>query len=84
MNSNENTYLSIEELLSIPTLSDTTISEDGQNVAFVKNTADWKDNTYRNRMWIYEKNNEQCSTIDEGVIPTMVSRLQTNRLPSFS
>jgi len=60
MNSNENTYLSIEELLSIPTLSGLNISDDGKNVAFVKNTADWKDNTYRNQIWIYEKNEGKC------------------------
>lgn len=60
MNSMEEKYLSIEELISIPTLSGINISEDGQNVAFVKNTADWKDNTYRNHIWIYEKNKGQC------------------------
>ncbi|TMU85892.1 S9 family peptidase [Bacillus sp. BHET2] len=60
MNSNENTYLSIEELLTIPTLSGTIISEDGNNVAFVKNTANWIDNTYRNDIWIYEKKKREC------------------------
>ncbi|MGF3104039.1 prolyl oligopeptidase family serine peptidase [Rossellomorea sp. DUT-2] len=60
MNINEKTYLSIEELLSIPTISSLNISEDGNNVAFVKNTADWEDNTYRNNIWIYEKNKREC------------------------
>ncbi|MGG1629778.1 S9 family peptidase [Rossellomorea sp. NRS-1567] len=73
MDRNEKTYLSIEELLSIPTISDLNISEDGINVAFVKNTADWEDNTYRNHIWIYEKNKEKCyalTTYDiEGTSP---------------
>jgi len=60
MNINEKTYLSIEELISLPTLSDINISDDGKNVAFVKKTADWKDNKYRNHIWIYEKNKGQC------------------------
>jgi dipeptidyl aminopeptidase/acylaminoacyl peptidase len=60
MDRNEKTYLSIEELLSIPTISGLNISEDGINVAFVKNTADWEDNTYRNHIWIYEKNKGVC------------------------
>lgn len=60
MNRNEKAYLSIEELLSIPTISGLNISEDGNNVAFVKNTADWEANTYRNHIWIYEKNKGEC------------------------
>ena len=44
MNSMEEKYLSIEEIISLPTLSGTNISDDGKNVAFVKKTADWKDN----------------------------------------
>lgn len=57
---NEKTYLSIEEIISLPTLSDTNISDDGNNVAFVKKTANWNDNTYRNHVWIYEKDKGQC------------------------
>ncbi len=34
---NKKTYLSIEDIISLPTLSDTSISDDGKNVAFVKN-----------------------------------------------
>ncbi|MGE7909335.1 S9 family peptidase [Lysinibacillus xylanilyticus] len=57
---NEKTYLSIEEIISLPTLSGTNISDDGNNVAFVKKTANWNDNTYRNHVWIYEKDKGQC------------------------
>lgn len=73
MNSNEKKYLSIEELLSLPTLSCLNISEDGKNVAFVKNTADWKENSYKNQIWIYEKNKEKCYVLTkydiEGTYP---------------
>ncbi|MEB2299173.1 S9 family peptidase [Lysinibacillus xylanilyticus] len=57
---NEKKYLSIEEIISLPTLSDTTISDNGKNVAFVKKTANWKDNKYKNQVWIYEKDKGQC------------------------
>lgn len=57
---NEKTYLSIEEIISLPTLSDINISDDGKNVVFVKKAANWKDNKYRNYVWIYEKDKGQC------------------------
>lgn len=60
MKMNEKTYLSIEEIVSLPTISGINISEDGKNVAFVKKTANWKDNKYKNQVWIYEKDKEQC------------------------
>ncbi|MGE6541120.1 S9 family peptidase [Bacillus luti] len=55
----EKTYLSIEEIISLPTVLSTNISDDGKNVAFVKKTTNWKDNTYRNHVWVYEKDKEQ-------------------------
>ncbi|WP_075617931.1 S9 family peptidase [Paenisporosarcina indica] len=63
MKMNEKTYLSIEEIISLPTLSGTNISDDGKNVAFVKKTANWKDKKYRNHVWIYEKDKGQCSPL---------------------
>ncbi|WJE52986.1 S9 family peptidase [Bacillus cereus] len=63
MKMNEKTYLSIEEIISLPTLSGTNISDDGKNVAFVKKTANWKDNKYRNHVWIYEKDKGQSYPI---------------------
>ncbi|MCR8848468.1 S9 family peptidase [Rossellomorea sp. SC111] len=63
------TYLNIEELLSIPAISDLHISEDGHHVAFVKNTADWEENTYRNSIVIYEKNKGECIPFTEGISP---------------
>ncbi|KAA0547096.1 S9 family peptidase [Bacillus sp. BGMRC 2118] len=72
MKRNEHTYLNIQELLSIPTLSSLHISEDGQNVAFVKTTADWNNNVYRNHIWTYERNKGQCYALRndiEGISP---------------
>ncbi|MBE1553355.1 alpha/beta hydrolase family protein [Sporosarcina limicola] len=60
MEMNKKTYLSIEGIISLPTLSGTNISDDGKNVAFVKKTANWKDNKYGNHVWIYEKDKGQC------------------------
>ncbi|MEC5239676.1 S9 family peptidase [Bacillus mycoides] len=68
MKMNEKTYLSIEEIISLPTLSGTNISDDGKNVAFVKKTANWEDNTYRNYVWIYEKDKEQSYPLTDGDI----------------
>ncbi|PEK63593.1 S9 family peptidase [Bacillus wiedmannii] len=62
------TYLSIEEIISLPALSSANISDDGKNVAFVKKTANWKDNTYRNHVWIYEKDKEQSYPLTDGDI----------------
>lgn len=64
----EKIYLSIEEIISLPTLSGTNISDDGKNVAFVKKTANWTDNTYRNHVWIYEKDKEQSYPLTTGDI----------------
>ncbi|MBJ7960426.1 S9 family peptidase [Bacillus cereus group sp. N28] len=64
----EKTYLSIEEIISLPTLSGANISDDGKGVAFVKKTANWKDNTYRNHIWIYEKDKEQSYLLTTGDI----------------
>ncbi|MBY0121657.1 S9 family peptidase [Bacillus sp. S/N-304-OC-R1] len=60
MKMNKKRYLNIEEIISLPTLSGTNISDDGKNVAFVKRTANWEDNKYRNQIWIYEKDKLQC------------------------
>ncbi|GAV14620.1 S9 family peptidase [Paenibacillus sp. NAIST15-1] len=68
MEMNEKTYLSIEEIISLPTISGTNISENGKNVAFVKKTANWKDNIYRNHVWIYEKDKGQSYLLTTGDI----------------
>ncbi|MGM0846469.1 MAG: S9 family peptidase [Bacillota bacterium] len=58
MVNNKQAYLSIEDLISLPTLSGVNISEDGRKVAFVKTAADWKNNSYRNQICIYENRSE--------------------------
>jgi len=68
MKVSEKTYLSIEEVISLPAVSSTNISDDGKNVAFVKRTANWKDNTYRNHVWIYEKGKGQSYPLTNGDI----------------
>ncbi|MDA1530585.1 S9 family peptidase [Bacillus cereus group sp. TH260-2LC] len=68
MKVSEKTYLSIEEIISLPALSSANISDDGKNVAFVKRTANWKDNTYRNYVWIYEKGKGKSYPLTNGDI----------------
>lgn len=60
MDISEKNYLTIEEFISIPNLSDINISDDGKNAAFVRRIADWKSNEYRNNIWIYEGDKGQC------------------------
>ncbi|MBJ7986327.1 MULTISPECIES: S9 family peptidase [Bacillus] len=68
MKMKEKTYLSIEESISLPTVSSTNISDDGKNVAFVKKMTNWKDNTYRNHVWVYEKDKGQSYPLTNGDI----------------
>lgn len=63
---NNQTYLSIEEIVSIPSLSSTSLSEDGKRVAFVKKTANWEENKYENHIWVYEKDTEQSYLLTSG------------------
>ncbi|MED0950066.1 S9 family peptidase [Bacillus mobilis] len=62
------TYLSIEEIISLPAVSSANISDDGKNVAFVKKTANWRDNAYRNHVWIYETDKEKSYPLTNGDI----------------
>lgn len=59
-------YLTIEEVISLPTFSSVSISDNGQNVAFVKRTADWKENAYRGNIWIYEKSKDKSYPFTTG------------------
>ncbi|MCR6844904.1 S9 family peptidase [Bacillus sp. IBL03825] len=68
MKAKTKTYLSIEEIISLPALLSANISDDGKNVAFVKKTANWDDNTYRNHVWIYEKDKGQSYPLTNGDI----------------
>ena len=48
-------YLTIEEIVAIPTLTATHISEDGARLLYMKQVTDWETNTYKNEIWVYEK-----------------------------
>lgn len=63
MKMNEKSYLTIEEISSLPTVSSVNINEDGEKVAFVKKTANWNDNTYQHQVWIYEKEKGQSERL---------------------
>lgn len=55
----KNMYMSIDEVVSLSEIQNIAISEDGQNVAYVKTTTDWKDDAYRNHIWIYENESKR-------------------------
>jgi dipeptidyl aminopeptidase/acylaminoacyl peptidase len=61
-------YISITDLLSLPTLSDVTISECGQRSAFVKRTADWERDTYTTHIEVYQKG-EKVADVHQGFRP---------------
>lgn len=50
----KNKYMKIEEVVSLPWMESVSISEDGRYASYVKRTTDWKDNAYRNHIWVYE------------------------------
>lgn len=54
-------YLTIEEVISIPTLSGVAMSDDGQKVAYVLRTTDWDGNTYQNHVWVYVRGVAQAN-----------------------
>ncbi|MER2169309.1 MAG: S9 family peptidase [Psychrobacillus psychrodurans] len=59
MKKKEKTYLSIEELISLPSLSSINVSNNGKKVAYVKRTANWKENNYKEHVWIYNEDSRQ-------------------------
>ncbi|MGR3764158.1 S9 family peptidase [Rossellomorea sp. NS-SX7] len=69
MNRFDKTYPTIKDLISLPTISSLHISDDGKNTAFVKHKADWNDNTYKDHIWIYEKDKEIGYPLIEGTSP---------------
>lgn len=49
------TYLTIEEMINIPTLSAPAISNDGQRIAYEKRVTHWDDNIFLKHVWIYDE-----------------------------
>ncbi|KOO40392.1 S9 family peptidase [Priestia koreensis] len=66
MTVNKKAYLNIEEIVSIPSLSGITISDDGKSIAFVRRTANWEENLYDHNIWIYEKENRKSYQLPAG------------------
>lgn len=52
-------YTTIEEVIALSRIESVSISEDGKCAAYVKKTTDWKENTYRSHIWIYEKESKK-------------------------
>ncbi|MBF2067463.1 MAG: S9 family peptidase [Calothrix sp. C42_A2020_038] len=50
----EEKYLTIEELIALPKLSNPSINDNGTKVAYVKRQVDWDNNTFQWHVWIYE------------------------------
>ncbi|WP_152654515.1 S9 family peptidase [Oceanobacillus sp. CFH 90083] len=59
-------YLTIEEIIALPTFQDVAISEDGQRVAYVRQAADWDKNTYPQHVWVYDKHIDKSYPITIG------------------
>jgi dipeptidyl aminopeptidase/acylaminoacyl peptidase len=66
MSKSKDRYPTIEEIVSLPQISEPTISNNGQQVAFVKKTASWDDNVYRNHVWLYEKTSTKSYPMTSG------------------
>ncbi|VXC30422.1 conserved hypothetical protein [Bacillus sp. 349Y] len=63
LNDTKSDYISIKDLLSLPTLSDVTISECGQRSAFVKRTADWERDAYITHIEVHEKGEKMAKVL---------------------
>lgn len=59
-------YLTIEEILTMPTLTATHISEDGAHLLYMKRVADWESNTYKHEIWVHEKNQGKQHQLNVG------------------
>ncbi len=63
---NEGTYLSLEEMISIPSLSSPAVSEDGNRVAWVRRAPHWDSNEYREHVSVYDGVAGSTSTVTAG------------------
>ncbi|HET7578857.1 MAG TPA: S9 family peptidase [Bacillales bacterium] len=66
MSEKNSSYFTIEEVISLPEFQDPVVSEDGQRVAFVKETPDWDDNSYRQHVWVYDRSIDRAYPITVG------------------
>lgn len=64
-------YLTVEEIISLPNYTDVAVSEDGDRVAYVRHTADWDDNVYRQHVWVYDQAAGKSTPITMGKVESM-------------
>ncbi|QOR33679.1 S9 family peptidase [Clostridium sp. 'deep sea'] len=65
-------YLTIEEVISLPTLLTSAVSNNGENIAYIKNTTDWDQNQYNKELWLYQKSLKKsvkifCEPVSGGI-----------------
>ena len=59
-------YLTMEEIISIPRLSEPAVSEDGCKVAWVETITDWDKNEYPEHVQVYDTRTETKITLEAG------------------
>lgn len=71
-------YFTIEEMISVPSLSRPTVSDDGNQLAWVEARPDWDKNQYRKHVYLYDAITEKTRAITwgetEGNSPTWSSQ----------
>ncbi|MGF7060443.1 S9 family peptidase [Brassicibacter mesophilus] len=66
MTENNGKYLTIEEIVALPSLENVSLSDNGENVAYVKKSTDWENNKFVNHVWIYEKEGDKHYPLTTG------------------
>ncbi|WAH36134.1 S9 family peptidase [Alicyclobacillus dauci] len=66
MSGTDKTYVSIEEVISIPALREIAVHPDGSAVAYVKRVANWDDNIYVDHVQIFEKTSGRHVSLTSG------------------
>ncbi len=59
-------YLTMEEIISIPRLSQPAVAEDGDQVAWVETTPHWDKNEYRKHVYTYAKATGETKAVTQG------------------
>ncbi|MFO8059961.1 MAG: S9 family peptidase [Bacillota bacterium] len=65
---NEGGYLTIEEMISIPRLSEPAVSEDGSRVAWVRREPHWDGDEYRKHVCVYDSTAGITSVVAGGEV----------------
>ena len=64
------TPFTIEEMISIPRLSNPAISEDGEQAAWVESATDWDKNEYIPRIFLHNRATGSTSVLAAGEKPS--------------